>query len=95
MATPSIENAAREPEIDDLGQCLIAMGAKITGFGTSRIMIEGVRSLHACEYAVLPDRIETGTYAMAAAIAGGEVELVGTRAELIGAVLPLLRIGRR
>jgi UDP-N-acetylglucosamine 1-carboxyvinyltransferase len=85
-----IENAAREPEIDDLGHCLIAMGAKITGLGTSRIEIEGVRSLHGAEYPVLPDRIETGTYAMAAAIAGGEIELVNTRAELIGAVLPLL-----
>ncbi|HVZ70346.1 MAG TPA: UDP-N-acetylglucosamine 1-carboxyvinyltransferase [Rhizomicrobium sp.] len=85
-----IENAAREPEIDDLGSCLIAMGAKIAGLGTSRIEIEGVKSLHTAEYPVLPDRIETGTYAMAVAIAGGEVELVNTRAELIGAVLPLL-----
>ncbi|HSZ11187.1 MAG TPA: UDP-N-acetylglucosamine 1-carboxyvinyltransferase [Rhizomicrobium sp.] len=85
-----IVNAAREPEIDDLGRCLIAMGAKITGLGTSRIVVEGVKALHAAEHSVLPDRIETGTYAMAAAIAGGEVELVNTRAELIGAVLPLL-----
>jgi UDP-N-acetylglucosamine 1-carboxyvinyltransferase len=89
-----IANAAREPEIDDLGHCLIAMGAKISGLGTSRIMIEGVKALNAAEHSVLPDRIETGTYAMAAAIAGGEVELVNTRAELIGAVLPLLeRVG--
>jgi UDP-N-acetylglucosamine 1-carboxyvinyltransferase len=86
----TIDNAAREPEIEDLGRCLIAMGAKITGLGTSRISIEGVRDLHAAEYPVLPDRVETGTYAMAAAIAGGEIELVNTRAELIGAVLPLL-----
>jgi UDP-N-acetylglucosamine 1-carboxyvinyltransferase len=85
-----IENAAREPEIDDLGHCLIAMGARIAGLGTSRIEIEGVSSLHAAGYPVLPDRIETGTYAMAVAIAGGEVELTNTRAELIGAVLPLL-----
>ncbi|HVP84123.1 MAG TPA: UDP-N-acetylglucosamine 1-carboxyvinyltransferase [Rhizomicrobium sp.] len=85
-----IENAAREPEIDDLGHCLIAMGAKISGLGTSRIEIEGVKALHATEYPVLPDRIETGTYAMAVAIAGGEVELTNTRAELIGSVLPLL-----
>jgi len=85
-----IENAAREPEIDDLGRCLIAMGAKISGLGTSRIVVEGVKSLDAAEHSVLPDRIETGTYAMAVAIAGGEVELVNTRAELIGAVLPLL-----
>jgi len=83
-------NAAREPEIDDLGHCLIAMGAKIAGLGTSRIVVEGVSSLHAAEHAVLPDRIETGTFAMAAAIAGGEVELTGTRAELIGSVIPLL-----
>jgi UDP-N-acetylglucosamine 1-carboxyvinyltransferase len=85
-----IENAAREPEIDDLGRCLIAMGAKISGLGTSRIVVEGVSALHAAEHSVLPDRIETGTYAMAVAIAGGEVELVNTRAELVGAVLPLL-----
>jgi UDP-N-acetylglucosamine 1-carboxyvinyltransferase len=83
-------NAAREPEIDDLGNCLIAMGARISGLGTSRIVIEGVASLGAAEHSVLPDRIETGTYAMAAAIAGGEIELVGTRGELIGAVIPLL-----
>ncbi len=81
-------NAAREPEIDDLGHCLIAMGAKIAGLGTSRIVVEGVKTLHAAEHSVLPDRIETGTYAMAAAIAGGEVELtVHTRPALIGAVL--------
>ncbi|HEX3673791.1 MAG TPA: UDP-N-acetylglucosamine 1-carboxyvinyltransferase [Rhizomicrobium sp.] len=86
-----IWNAAREPEIDDLGHCLIAMGAKVTGLGTSRIVIEGVARLHGAEHSVLPDRIETGTYAMAVAIAGGEVELVNTRAELIGAVIPLLQ----
>jgi UDP-N-acetylglucosamine 1-carboxyvinyltransferase len=83
-------NAAREPEIDDLGHCLIAMGAKISGLGTSRIVIEGVKSLHGAEHSVLPDRIETGTYAMAVAIAGGEVELVNTRGSLIGTVIPLL-----
>jgi UDP-N-acetylglucosamine 1-carboxyvinyltransferase len=83
-------NAAREPEIDDLGHCLIAMGAKISGLGTSRIVVEGVTSLGGAEHSVLPDRIETGTYAMAVAIAGGEVELVNTRGSLIGAVIPLL-----
>ncbi len=83
-------NAAREPEIDDLGHCLIAMGAKIAGLGTSRITVEGVAALHAAEHAVLPDRIETGTFAMAVAVAGGEVELTGTRGALIGAVIPLL-----
>ncbi|HWA03220.1 MAG TPA: UDP-N-acetylglucosamine 1-carboxyvinyltransferase [Rhizomicrobium sp.] len=87
-------NAAREPEIDDLGRCLIAMGARISGLGSSRIVVEGALSLRAAEHAVLPDRIETGTYAMAAAVAGGEVELTGTRAELIGALVPLLeRVG--
>jgi UDP-N-acetylglucosamine 1-carboxyvinyltransferase len=85
------ENAAREPEITDLGTCLIAMGAKISGLGTSRIVVEGVAELHGASHAVLPDRIETGTYAIAAAIAGGDVELTGTRAELIGALADLLR----
>jgi len=84
-------NAAREPEIVDLGQCLIAMGAKVSGLGTSRIVIDGVSELGGTNYAVLPDRIETGTYAIAAAIAGGEVELVNTREDLIGALVPLLR----
>ncbi len=86
-----ILNAAREPEIEDLGRCLIAMGAKIAGLGTSDIRIEGVDALHGASHSVLPDRIETGTYAMAVAIAGGAVELTGTRTELIGAVVPLLR----
>jgi UDP-N-acetylglucosamine 1-carboxyvinyltransferase len=85
------ENAAREPEITDLGTCLIAMGAKISGLGTSRIVVDGVAELHGASHAVLPDRIETGTYAIAAAIAGGDVELIGTRAELIGALADLLR----
>ncbi|HEY1961721.1 MAG TPA: UDP-N-acetylglucosamine 1-carboxyvinyltransferase [Rhizomicrobium sp.] len=85
-----IANAAREPEIVDLGRCLIAMGAKITGLGTSTILMEGVDRLHGANHAVLPDRIETGTYAMAAAICGGEIELTGTSPDLIGAVLPLL-----
>jgi UDP-N-acetylglucosamine 1-carboxyvinyltransferase len=85
-----IANAAREPEIDDLGRCLVAMGAKISGLGTSTIVVDGVESLHAAEHSVLPDRIETGTYAMAVAIAGGEVELTGTRADLIGALVELL-----
>jgi len=84
-------NAAREPEIIDLGECLIKMGAKIRGLGTSEIAIEGVPRLHGTEHSVLPDRIETGTYAMAAAIAGGEIELVNTRAELIDSLLVLLR----
>jgi len=85
-----IANAAREPEIGDLGRCLVAMGAKISGLGTSEIVVEGVSGLHGGHHAVLPDRIETGTYAFAVAIAGGEVELTGTRGELIGAVIPIL-----
>ncbi|HEY1615182.1 MAG TPA: UDP-N-acetylglucosamine 1-carboxyvinyltransferase [Rhizomicrobium sp.] len=83
-------NAAREPEIIDLGRCLEAMGACITGLGSSAIVIEGVNALHAAEHRVLPDRIETGTYAFAAAIAGGEIVLTETDPDLIGAVLPVL-----
>src|SRR5208282_1632565 len=80
-------NAAREPEIVDLGECLIGMGAEISGLGSSEIVIEGAKSLHGAEHSVLPDRIETGTYAMAAAIAGGEIELVNTRADLVQSVI--------
>ncbi|GJL90755.1 UDP-N-acetylglucosamine 1-carboxyvinyltransferase [Hyphococcus sp.] len=80
-----IENAAREPEIADLADCLNAMGAKVTGAGTSKITVEGVDRLHAAEHNVLPDRIETGAYAMAVAATGGELTLTGARAELLGA----------
>lgn len=83
-------NAAREPEIEDLGRCLQGMGARITGLGSPCITIEGVDELHGAEHRVLPDRIETGTYALAAAIAGGDVDLVDTDCDLIGAVVPLL-----
>jgi UDP-N-acetylglucosamine 1-carboxyvinyltransferase len=83
-------NAAREPEITDLGNCLIAMGAKITGLGTSRIVVDGVPRLSGASHAVLPDRIETGTYAIAVAIAGGEVELTRTSPDLVGNLLELL-----
>ncbi len=83
-------NAAREPEIEDLGRCLQAMGARISGLGSPCIAIEGVDALHGAEHRVLPDRIETGTYALAAAIAGGDVDLVDTDCDLIGAVVPLL-----
>ena len=83
-------NAAREPEIEDLGRCLQAMGARISGLGSPCITIEGVDALHGAEHRVLPDRIETGTYALAAAIAGGDVDLVDTDCDLIGAVVPLL-----
>jgi UDP-N-acetylglucosamine 1-carboxyvinyltransferase len=88
--TTKIVNAAREPEISDLGKCLIAMGAKISGLGSSEITIEGVASLHGAEYRVMPDRIEAGTYAIAAAIAGGEVELVGAAPETIASLTSLL-----
>ncbi|MGD0189754.1 MAG: UDP-N-acetylglucosamine 1-carboxyvinyltransferase [Rhizomicrobium sp.] len=84
-------NAAREPEIDDLATCLIAMGAKISGVGTSKLTVQGVDRLHGANHGVVADRIETGTYAFAVAVAGGEVELVGGRSELIGAVIPLLK----
>jgi len=73
-----LENAAREPEVVDLANCLIAMGAKIEGAGTDVITIEGVEELHGAEYDVLPDRIEAGTYLVAAAITGGSVKLKDT-----------------
>ena len=73
-----IENAAREPEVVDLADCLIAMGAKITGAGSDTIKIEGVERLHGTRYCVLPDRIETGTYLVAAAVTGGSVKLKDT-----------------
>ncbi|MBU6444696.1 MAG: UDP-N-acetylglucosamine 1-carboxyvinyltransferase [Alphaproteobacteria bacterium] len=85
-----LKNVAREPETQDLGHCLIAMGARISGLGTSEIVIDGVERLNGIEYKVMPDRIETGTYAIATAIAGGEVELVGARAENVGALIGLL-----
>jgi UDP-N-acetylglucosamine 1-carboxyvinyltransferase len=85
-----LTNAAREPEIDDLAACLIAMGARISGVGTSRIVVQGVQSLGGAAHSVVADRIETGTYAFAVAVAGGQVELVGGKSELIGAVIPLL-----
>jgi UDP-N-acetylglucosamine 1-carboxyvinyltransferase len=85
-----IENAAAEPEIGDLARCLSAMGAKIEGAGTRVIRIQGVAALHGARHEVLPDRIETGTYAMAAAITGGEVMLSGARAETLATVLDVL-----
>ena len=84
-------NAAREPEVVDLGECLIKMGAQIQGLGSDRLIIQGVEKLHGAEHAVVPDRIETGTYAMAAAITGGELELVGGRADHLSAVIDVLR----
>ena len=88
--TTILENAAREPEITDLIHLLQAMGAQIEGEGTDRLVIEGQEKLHGTDYRVLPDRIETGTYAMAAAIAGGKIELTNTRADLLTAVIEVL-----
>ncbi len=81
-----LANAAREPEIGDLAKCLTAMGARIEGIGTDRLTIEGVPALHAAAHAIVPDRIETGTYACAAAITGGEVRLRHAQIEHLGAV---------
>jgi len=86
-----IENAAREPEVTDLAHCLNAMGARISGAGTDTITIEGVERLAGTEYSVLPDRIETGTYLVAAAITGGHVKLKDTRPDIMDAVLQTLR----
>jgi UDP-N-acetylglucosamine 1-carboxyvinyltransferase len=86
-----LANAAREPEIGDLATCLNAMGARIEGIGSDKLMIEGVESLGGAEHRVIPDRIETGTYACAAAIAGGEVFLRGGRVEHLGATVRALR----
>jgi len=88
--TTVIENAAREPEIGDVADCLNKMGARIAGAGTSRIVIEGVAKLHGARHAVLPDRIETGTYAMAVAMAGGDILLQNGRPELLQAALDVL-----
>jgi UDP-N-acetylglucosamine 1-carboxyvinyltransferase len=85
-----IENAAREPEVVDLAECLVKMGARIGGAGTSEIHIEGVDALHGASHAVLPDRIEAGTYAMAVAMAGGEVHLDGARHDLLASGLSVL-----
>lgn len=85
-----LSNAAREPEIVDLAECLRAMGAKIDGAGRSQIVIEGVDSLSGTEHAVVPDRIEAGTYALAAATTGGLVRLSGVRGDHLGALWPLI-----
>jgi UDP-N-acetylglucosamine 1-carboxyvinyltransferase len=84
-------NAAREPEIGDLARCLNAMGARIEGIDSDRLTIDGVARLHGAEHTVMPDRIETGTYACAAAITGGEVMLANARLEYLGATVRALR----
>jgi UDP-N-acetylglucosamine 1-carboxyvinyltransferase len=86
-----IENAAREPEIPDLAACLTAMGARISGAGSDVITVEGVGRLHAARHSVMPDRIETGTFLVAAAATGGDVKVTGARPDTLDAVLDKLR----
>jgi UDP-N-acetylglucosamine 1-carboxyvinyltransferase len=88
--TTVITNAACEPEVADVADCLNKMGAQIAGAGTPRIVIEGVERLHGARHTVLPDRIETGTYAMAVAMTGGDVQLSGARPELLQSALDVL-----
>jgi UDP-N-acetylglucosamine 1-carboxyvinyltransferase len=83
-------NAAREPEITDLASCLVAMGAQIDGIGTDRLSVVGSGRLHGTAHRIIPDRIETGTYVMAAAATDGEVQLTGTRIDLIAALVRTL-----
>ncbi len=90
QGTTVIRNAAREPEVVDLADCLVKMGARITGAGTSEIVIEGVSSLHGASHDVMPDRIETGTYAMAVAMTGGDLVLENTRPDYLQAALDAL-----
>ncbi len=92
--TTVLNNAALEPEIVDLGECLIKMGANITGLGTSSITIEGVKSLGSATHTILPDRIETGTYMIAVAMTGGQLRLKNARLDHLGALVePLERMG--
>ncbi len=86
-----IVNAAREPEIEDLALCLVAMGARIEGIGTDRLAVEGVPALHGAEHAIIPDRIETGTYLCAAAITGGQVRLRNARLNHLAALTRVLQ----
>ena len=90
QGTTTIVNAACEPEIADVADCLNKMGARITGAGTPKIVIEGVKKLSGARHQVLPDRIETGTYAMAVAMTGGDVQLAGARPELLQSALDVL-----
>jgi UDP-N-acetylglucosamine 1-carboxyvinyltransferase len=86
-----LANAAREPEVTDLAHCLVAMGAKIKGIGTDTLRIIGQKELHGADYSVVPDRIETGSYAVAAAVTDGDLTLKGTRLDLIESVAAILR----
>ena len=85
-----IENAAREPEVVDLANCLVAMGARISGAGTDIVRIQGVEKLHGARHAIMPDRIETGTYLCAAAVTGGKVRLTRTSAAYLDSVVDKL-----
>ena len=89
--TTVIDNAAQEPEIGDVADCLNKMGARVSGIGTSRLIVEGVTRLGGARHRVLPDRIETGTYAMAVAMTGGDVLLEGARPELLQSALDVLK----
>lgn len=88
--TTRLMNSAREPEITDLAECLVKMGAKIEGIGSDTLIVEGVARLHGADHSVVPDRIEAGTYAIAAAITNGELELLDARPEHLGAVIEIL-----
>jgi len=90
--TTEIVNSAKEPEIIDLGNCLKSMGAKIHGLGTNRIVVQGVSSLKESSYQVMYDRIEIGTYALATAITGGEIELLGAKKDFLNSFLNILEI---
>lgn len=89
--TTILENAAREPEVVDVANCLIKMGAKISGAGTDTITVEGVERLHGAEHSILPDRIEAGTYLVGAAITGGHVKMTHIQPELLESVLAKLK----
>ena len=89
--TTVLENAAREPEVSDLAELLVKMGAKISGIGTDRLIIEGVESLHGAEHSVIPDRIEAGTFLCAVAAAGGEITLKHCRPDTLDAVIVKLK----
>jgi UDP-N-acetylglucosamine 1-carboxyvinyltransferase len=88
--TTTIENAAREPEVVDVADFLVAMGAKVAGQGTSTIVVEGVRRLHACEYTIIPDRLVAGTYLLAAAITGGDVTVTGVDPAMLASLTCVL-----
>ncbi len=91
FGTTILRNAAKEPEVSDLAQCLVKMGAKIQGIGTDTLTIEGVEKLSAAQHSVLPDRIEAGTYAIAAAITGGKVTINGINPEILQSTLDILK----